>query len=101
MVHKISSGKTETIKSELDLRGLLVEEALDKVDKYLDDAYLSSRQHCAVLRKLGHIYFLAYFHFRHFICDYFRSLIYLVAQCGKGAIEASLPCSQLSFRRIQ
>ena len=41
-MNKISSAKTANISSELDLRGLLVEEALEKVDKYLDDAYLSS-----------------------------------------------------------
>ena len=53
MVHKISSGKTETIKSELDLRGLLVEEALDKVDKYLDDAYLSSLASVRIIHGKG------------------------------------------------
>ena len=53
MVHKISSSKTETIKSELDLRGLLVEEALDKVDKYLDDAYLSSLASVRIIHGKG------------------------------------------------
>ena len=42
MVHKISAGKSKAIKSELDLRGMMVDEALPLVDKYLDDAILSS-----------------------------------------------------------
>lgn len=42
MVHNISSAKTANIKNEIDVRGMLVEDALDYVDKYLDDAYLSS-----------------------------------------------------------
>jgi len=37
----IKSQKARTFSSELDLRGLLVDEAIDKVEKYLDDAYLS------------------------------------------------------------
>jgi DNA mismatch repair protein MutS2 len=53
MVHKISSAKTENISSELDLRGLLVEEALDKVDKYLDDAYLSSLAQVRIIHGKG------------------------------------------------
>lgn len=53
MVHKISSSKTEHIKSELDLRGLMVEEALDKVDKYLDDAYLSSLAQVRIIHGKG------------------------------------------------
>ncbi|ONI40602.1 hypothetical protein AN639_04380 [Candidatus Epulonipiscium fishelsonii] len=35
--------KRLTITSEVDVRGLLVDEALSVVDKYLDDAYLSTR----------------------------------------------------------
>ncbi len=37
-----SQSKSATIRPELDLRGLSVEEALLAVDKYLDDAFLSS-----------------------------------------------------------
>ncbi|NLT94940.1 MAG: endonuclease MutS2 [Clostridia bacterium] len=40
-VGRIVSAKSETIKNELDFRGLNVEEAMPLVDKYLDDAYLS------------------------------------------------------------
>ena len=53
MVHKISAAKTENISPELDLRGLLVEEALDKVDKYLDDAYLSSLAQVRIIHGKG------------------------------------------------
>ncbi|MDK2824140.1 MAG: mismatch repair protein MutS2 [Clostridia bacterium] len=40
-IGKIVSSKSETIKNELDFRGLNVDEAIPLVDKYLDDAYLS------------------------------------------------------------
>lgn len=53
MVHKISASKTENIKSELDLRGLMVDEALEKVDKYLDDAYLSSLAQVRIIHGKG------------------------------------------------
>ena len=53
MVHIISSSKTQNISSELDLRGLMVEEALDKVDKYLDDAYLSSLASVRIIHGKG------------------------------------------------
>lgn len=38
---RASLAKAQSISTELDLRGLLVEEALEKVDKYLDDAILA------------------------------------------------------------
>lgn len=37
----IGKKKVETIRTEIDLRGMLVEEASYKLDKYLDDAVLS------------------------------------------------------------
>ncbi|SMB95963.1 DNA mismatch repair protein MutS2 [Desulfonispora thiosulfatigenes DSM 11270] len=39
-IGKMMIDKSKTIKTELDFRGTRVEEALDLVDKYLDDAYL-------------------------------------------------------------
>jgi len=53
MVHQISASKTKQIQSELDLRGLMVEEALEKVDKYLDDAYLSSLASVRIIHGKG------------------------------------------------
>lgn len=40
-IGKIVTSKSETIKNQLDFRGMIVDEALPLVDKYLDDAYLS------------------------------------------------------------
>jgi len=40
-IGKIVTSKTETIKNELDFRGMNIDEALPFVDKYLDDAYLA------------------------------------------------------------
>ncbi len=37
----IQYSKVNTIKTELDVRGMLVSEAVDVTDKYLDDAYLA------------------------------------------------------------
>ncbi|WP_227765797.1 endonuclease MutS2 [Zhaonella formicivorans] len=41
-VVQLMKDKSLQISNELDLRGLLVEEALEKVDKYLDDAVLAN-----------------------------------------------------------
>jgi len=38
---KVMVGKVKDIKTELDLRGLTVDEAMETVEKYLDDAYLA------------------------------------------------------------
>lgn len=38
---KVMAGKAKEIKTEVDLRGLTVDEALEIVEKYLDDAYLA------------------------------------------------------------
>ena len=45
VTHRLRSrgtGKSSQIKPEIDLRGLTIDEALPAVDKYLDDAFLSS-----------------------------------------------------------
>lgn len=37
----LAAGKAQQVATECDFRGMTVEEALDAVDKYLDDAYLA------------------------------------------------------------
>lgn len=38
---KIVAAKAKSVKNELDLRGLTVDEAIEETEKYLDDAYLA------------------------------------------------------------
>jgi DNA mismatch repair protein MutS2 len=45
--------KAQEISSEVDLRGLTVEEALDKVDKYLDDAVLAGAPMVRIIHGKG------------------------------------------------
>ncbi|HYG58619.1 MAG TPA: Smr/MutS family protein, partial [Symbiobacteriaceae bacterium] len=45
--------KAREITTELDLRGLTVEEALDKIDKYLDDAVLASTPMVRIIHGKG------------------------------------------------
>ena len=49
--HQMS--KTMTIKTEVDVRGLMVDEALPVVDKYLDDAYLSGLKQVTIIHGKG------------------------------------------------
>ncbi|NLA59091.1 MAG: endonuclease MutS2, partial [Firmicutes bacterium] len=50
---RLQSSKASQISSELDLRGLTVEEALEKVDKYLDDALLAGLSRCRIIHGKG------------------------------------------------
>lgn len=49
--HKLS--KTSSIRAEVDVRGLMVDEALPVVDKYLDDAYLSGLKQATIIHGKG------------------------------------------------
>ncbi len=50
---RLVNNKTADIKNEIDLRGMTVEEAYDAVDKYLDDAYLSSLAQVNIIHGKG------------------------------------------------
>lgn len=52
-LQKIIQSKAETSKSEVDVRGTDLEEALFLVDKYLDDAYLSGREQITIIHGIG------------------------------------------------
>ncbi|MDL2248419.1 endonuclease MutS2 [Tyzzerella sp. OttesenSCG-928-J15] len=47
------TGKSLLISPEVDLRGLLVSEAIEKCDKYLDDAYLSGLKQVTIIHGKG------------------------------------------------
>ncbi|NMB12932.1 MAG: endonuclease MutS2 [Firmicutes bacterium] len=49
----LRTSKASVISSELDLRGMTVEEALGKVDKYLDDALLAGLARCRIIHGKG------------------------------------------------
>ena len=49
----VKSSKSLSISHRLDLRGLLVEEALEKLGKYLDDAYLAGMGKAEVIHGKG------------------------------------------------
>ena len=44
---------SRSVPLELDVRGQLLEEAIDNVDKYLDDAYLASRKEVSIIHGKG------------------------------------------------
>lgn len=52
-LHSYSHKKAQTIAGELDLRGLMVSEALEKTDKYLDDAYLAGYSPITIIHGKG------------------------------------------------
>ena len=49
----IQHDKASTVQSELNIRGMLVHEALDITDKYLDDAYLANMSTARILHGKG------------------------------------------------
>ncbi|MHB1126455.1 MAG: endonuclease MutS2 [Bacillota bacterium] len=50
---KVSSSKSRDISPEIDLRGLTAEEALQRVDKYLDDAFLAGLARVSLIHGKG------------------------------------------------
>ncbi|MGE5673429.1 MAG: endonuclease MutS2 [Mycobacterium leprae] len=48
-----AAAKAQEIATELDLRGLMVQEALEKVDKYLDDAVLAGAPFVRIIHGKG------------------------------------------------
>jgi len=46
-------GKKDNISPQLDLRGLILEEALQKLEKYLDDAYISGLKEVLIIHGKG------------------------------------------------
>lgn len=52
-VEAVARQKAESISPELDLRGLTVEEALEKLDKYLDDALLAGIPRARIIHGKG------------------------------------------------
>lgn len=50
---KITTGKTMHVKSEIDLRGYMVDEGIIELDKYLDDAVLSGLESVRIIHGKG------------------------------------------------
>jgi DNA mismatch repair protein MutS2 len=48
-----SSGSVKAVHSEIDLRGLTVDEALAKVDQFIDDAYLNNLRQVRIIHGKG------------------------------------------------
>lgn len=49
----VKARKSQNISPEVDLRGLMVEEAIEKTDKYLDDAYLAGMSPVTIIHGKG------------------------------------------------
>lgn len=52
-ITKIIKSRSKQISSELDLRGMTLEEAIIDVDKYLDDAFLSNLNQVTIIHGIG------------------------------------------------
>ncbi len=50
---KIMKSKTQSIRNEIDLRGMNIEESIIDLDKYLDDAYLARLEQVTVIHGKG------------------------------------------------
>jgi DNA mismatch repair protein MutS2 len=50
---RVMSGKAQEISVEIDLRGLMVDEAMETVEKYLDDAYLAGLPKATLIHGKG------------------------------------------------
>lgn len=48
-----SNKKAHTVSAEIDLRGLMADEAIEKTDKYLDDAYLAHLSPITIIHGKG------------------------------------------------
>ena len=51
--HAVAAGRTKTAKTELDVRGMMLEEAIAAVDKYLDEAVMSSLNTVTIIHGKG------------------------------------------------
>jgi len=50
---EIGTSKAKNISTEIDIRGLTLDEALDKVDKYLDDAIIAGLKEVSIIHGKG------------------------------------------------
>ncbi len=53
IVHSVKAGKSQHISPQIDIRGHMVEEGIEKTDKYLDDAYLSGLAQVTIIHGKG------------------------------------------------
>jgi DNA mismatch repair protein MutS2 len=52
-VSKIAIKKSKTVSLEIDVRGAVLDDALKKVDKYIDDAYLAGLKQVSIIHGKG------------------------------------------------